>query len=105
VTRLIGLFTGLLAVSSVSAQVHVSPSATSPSFLASSGSPAIWLPELDAGIPMSGARVFVPGNVAAGRGVPLAFALDGGAIPLTINVDLSHHDPKAACTQDRAAGP
>jgi len=95
VTRLIGLFTGLLAVSSVSAQVHVSPSATSPSFLASSGSPAIWLPELDAGIPMSGARVFVPGNVAAGRGVPLAFALDGGAIPLTINVDLSHHDPKA----------
>ena len=94
-TRLIGLFTGLLAVSSVSAQVHVSPSATSPSFLASKGSPAIWLPELDAGIPMSGSRVFVPGNVAAGRGVPQAFALDGGPIPLTINVDLSHPDHNA----------
>jgi uncharacterized protein (TIGR03382 family) len=97
VTRLIFLFTGLLAVSSVSAQVHVSPSATSPSFLASSGSPAIWLPEPDAGIPLSGARVFVPGNVAMGRGVPLAFALDGGSIPLTtINANLpTPRDPKA----------
>ncbi len=85
-TRLIGLLTGLLAVSSVSAQVHVSPSAESPTFLASRAGPAIWLPEFDAGIPISGARVFIPGNVTAGRGVPLAFALDGGSIPLTINV-------------------
>ena len=44
---------------------------------------------------MSGARVFVPGNVTDGRGVPLAFALDGGPIPLTINVDLSYHDHNA----------
>ena len=95
VTRLIGLFTGLLAVSAVSAQVHVPSSAASPGFLASRGVPAIWLPELDAGIPMSGARVFVPGIVDAGRGVPLAFALDGGPIPLTINVDLTYHDTHA----------
>ena len=94
VTRLIGLFTGLLAVSAVSAQVHVPSSAASPGFLASRGVPAVWLPELDAGIPMSGARVFVPGNVDAGRGVPLAFALDGSPIPLTINVDL--HLPRHA---------
>ena len=94
-TRLIGLFTGLLAVSAVSAQVHVPSSAASPGFLASRGVPAIWLPELDAGIPMSGARVFVPGIVDAGRGVPLAFALDGGPIPLTISVDPTYHDPHA----------
>lgn len=94
-TRLIGLVLGLLAVFPASAQVHVPSSASSENFLASSGIPAIWLPELDAGIPMSGARVFVPGNVAAGRGVPLAFALDGGSIPLTINVDTTYHDPKA----------
>lgn len=93
--RLIGLLAGVLAVSSASAQVHVSPSATSPSFLASRGSPAIWLPEPDAGIPMSGSRVFVPGIVDAGRGVPLAFDLDGGAIPLTINVDLNTGDSRA----------
>jgi hypothetical protein len=85
VTRLIGLLTGLLAVSAVSAQVHVPSSAASPGFLASRGSPAIWLPELDAGVADSSAAVFVPGNVADGAGVPLAFALDGGPIPLTIN--------------------
>jgi len=92
VTRPIALLTGLLAVSSASAQVHVSPSATSPSFLASKGSPAIWLPELDAGIPMSGSRVFVPGNVDAGRGVPLAFDLAGAAIPLTVNANIPTSD-------------
>jgi len=86
VTRLIGLVLGLLAVFPASAQVHVPSSASSDNFLASSAVPAIWLPELDAGIPMSGARVFIPGHVDAGRGVPLAFALDGGSIPLTINV-------------------
>ena len=89
-TRLIGLVLGLLAVFPASAQVHVPSSASSDNFLASSAVPAIWLPELDAGIPMSGARVFIPGHVDAGRGVPLAFALDGGSIPLTINVGPSN---------------
>src|SRR5690242_21827979 len=90
VMRLIGLVLGLLAVFPASAQVHVPSSASSDNFLASSAVPAIWLPELDAGIPMSGARVFIPGHVDAGRGVPLAFALDGGSIPLTINVGPSN---------------
>src|SRR5215468_12164616 len=86
VTRLIGLLATSVALSAVAAPVHVPSVAQTATFTPSDAWPTIWLPELDAGLPDSSATVFVGGVAGTDEGIPLAFALDGGSIPLTINV-------------------
>ena len=60
------------------------------------GSPSIWLPEFDAGLPLSAAVVFGVGST----GAPVAVAFDGGVIPLTIFFDRTYRDPKQPTNQD-----
>jgi hypothetical protein len=86
VTRLIGLLVTSVALSANAAPVHVPSSAQTSTFTPSDAWPTIWLPELGAGLSDSSATVFVAADVATDEGIPLAFALDGGSIPLTINI-------------------
>ncbi len=86
-TRLIGLFVTSVALSAVAAPVHVPSAAQTSTFTASDAWPALWLPEPDAGLPDSSATVFVAADVPGNQGAPIAFALDGGSIPLTININ------------------
>src|SRR6516225_4998544 len=87
VTRLIGLLASSVALSAVAGPVHVPSAAQTATFTPSDAWPTIWLPEPDAGLSDSTARVFVAADTATDQGIPLAFALDGGSIPLTFNLN------------------
>jgi hypothetical protein len=86
VTRLIALLATSVALSAVAAPVHVPSVAQTSTFPPSDAWPTIWLPERDAGLSDSSATVFIAGDVPGNQGAPLAFALDGGSIPLTFNL-------------------
>ena len=93
VKRLPGLLALLVATGAAAgpspAAVHVPAAGATPGFTTGRLAPAIWLPELDAGSPLE-ARVFA----ADDNGVPVAFALDGGPLSLSITYDAtSQRDP------------
>src|SRR3974390_2373912 len=86
VTRLIGLLTTSVALSAVAGPVHVPSAAQTATFTPSDAWPTIWLPERDAGLLDSSATVFVAADTATYQGIPLAFALDVGSVPLTFTL-------------------